>query len=760
MMSEQRTGEQTLAAENIRLHQHIEHLEQQLAAQQQTEQSLLLAKHALEERLQQRTWALSDIKRIEFESRKQIAQQLRKRDALLAAIYQAVEVGICVLDESGVIVEVNAACCRIFGAAAVDLLGQQIGQRLPRAIWQPAAPRQAETSEDHGIRWRLEHPDGEIVHIWVTTGELEHPDGPRWTVATIADITRLQHMEDEIRKSEALFRMLFEHSPDPIFVETFGGTVLDVNPAACDLHGLSREELIGKSVIDGELAPAEWHNTIADHFPHEVSGEITHFESVCLSKDGQSIPIEIRSRHIIYRDTPALLLHVRDVTERKAAEARLRHLALHDELTGLPNRAQFMQRLSQTLTEGVGSVLFLDVDNFKVINDSLGHLVGDAFLIEVARRMQEQLPDQALLARFGGDEFLVLLEGIPAHLAASQVASQLHTSLRQPFAVANRPLNATASIGVASFARGSEEPETMLRNANMAMYDAKKRGKGITAVYDDEMHQRALERLRVETELREALEQGQMQVRYQPIIALHSGKIAGFEALVRWQHPRLGLLSPGRFVPVAEACGLIGELDYLVLQQTCQQVARWLQHDFAAVEPPLTAHVNISGRALLHFGLVDMVRDVLAACNLAPQHLKIEVTETVAMDDPEAANKTLQQLRALGVGSALDDFGTGYSSLHYLQQLPLQTLKIDASFVRRMQQDNESAAIVQAITSLAHTLGMHVVAEGIEHAEQATHLHAMGCEYGQGYWFARPLVPAAATELMQVGCYYARSRSA
>jgi diguanylate cyclase (GGDEF)-like protein len=400
---------------------------------------------------------------------------------------------------------------------------------------------------------------------------------------------------------------------------------------------------------------------------------------------------------------------------------------------------------------GACAVLFIDLDDFKIINDSLGHLVGDQFLVEIARRLKSVLPDDALIGRFGGDEFIIVLEDAVTSHIAIDVAERIHAALDVPLTLTRREVMATASIGVAVLDHPNMHPEVLLRNASMAMYQAKMRGRAQTVLYDVGMYDRATERLQLETDLRRAIDQGEMCVCYQPIVRLANGQIVGFEALTRWQHPQRGLVFPGTFIPVAEASGLIIPLGRRVIETVCRQIAAW-QRDLADVQQ-LVVNVNISGREFVCPDLVESIAHSLQTNHLDARHLELEITETVAMDHAEMAAATLRQLRSLGLHVALDDFGTGYSSLRYLQQFPIQTIKIDASFISMLTQNEENIAIVEAIISLAHTLGMTVVAEGIETHEQLSYLQHLGCDYGQGFFFSKAVDSDTATDRLVRGGY-------
>jgi diguanylate cyclase (GGDEF)-like protein len=473
----------------------------------------------------------------------------------------------------------------------------------------------------------------------------------------------------------------------------------------------------------------------------------------------------VQSIHTNLLDDPdvrAVVVTTRDITAQKQLEAQLQHNAFHDALTGLANRALFADRLDHALarTDRLAApvaVLFVDLDDFKAVNDGAGHTAGDDLLVAVADRLRRTLRPGDTIARLGGDEFAVLIEDAAEPGRPEAAAQRLLAALAEPFDAAENGavVRITASVGIAMGAAGQHDAPELLRHADVAMYAAKAAGKGRSAVFEPEMDSAIIGQLRMKAELARAVELGEFTVYYQPTVELSNGRLAGVEALVRWQHPDRGLVPPLDFIPLAEQTGLIVPIGRFVLREACQQMRAW--HTSYPTSPPMTVSVNLSARELDEPGLVDSVRDVLAETGLDPAHLVLEITESLLLVDLPATVTILSALRALGVRLAIDDFGTGYSSLSYLENLPVDILKIDKSFVDRIGEtpadipglkDPNQSVMVSAISQLGHALHLDLVAEGIEQREQVSALQGLECQYGQGYYFARPLTSGALAELL------------
>jgi diguanylate cyclase (GGDEF)-like protein/PAS domain S-box-containing protein len=556
--------------------------------------------------------------------------------------------------------------------------------------------------------------------------------------------TTTEPAEREAEKSEELFRSVFQHAAGMAIVAP-NGRWLTVNPALCETLGYDESELLACSFQD-ITHPDDLGNVLVQ-LDKQLNGAIPscQIEQRYLHKLGHSVWVLLTMSLIRALDGEPLhiVCQFQDITRRKQTEERLVHDVFHDALTGLPNRSLFMDRLSLALErskrrkEQVSAVLFLDLDSFKTVNDTLGHMIGDQLLIEVARRLRACLRTTDTVARLGGDEFTILLEDLNVESESLRIVDRFQRELARSFKLGIHELNVTASIGVASNCAGYETAEEILRDADAAMYRAKSAGKAGYEVVDRNHYPRASQEVsRLERDFMRAIERQQLLLYYQPIVSLESGSLLGFEALVRWRHPQRGLISPADFIPLAEDSGFIIEVGKWVLREACLQLKSW-QEKFP-FHRSLSVSVNLSLKQFMQEDLVDQIMNVLQATGLDPRLLKLELTESIVMENVVAATVMLQQLRALGVEIGIDDFGTGYSSLSYLHRLPINSLKIDGSFVTGMVENEDNTEIIKTIVTLAKSLRMNVIAEGVETFEQLTKLRLLNCDAGQGFLFSKP----------------------
>jgi diguanylate cyclase (GGDEF)-like protein/PAS domain S-box-containing protein len=522
------------------------------------------------------------------------------------------------------------------------------------------------------------------------------------------------------------------------------GKVLYWNRGAEELYGWSPGEALGRNLRDLTV-PEELLDQAEEIRSELQAGRTSSAEMLLRRKDGSHVPI-LGTATPIFDDRGNLAGMIgvsTDISERKALEAELERRASHDPLTALPNRRVFVDRLGQALlrtrrkkSNKVG-VLFMDLDGFKTVNDSLGHEAGDKLLVTVAERLKRRMRPEDVLARFGGDEFAVLLESVENPSEALQVAQRIAETIREPFTVDDHQVSVSTSVGIALGTAHTNDPEGMLRGADAAMYRAKEQGPGRYAVFDPALQIRAQERLELEAELRRAVEQEEFVLHYQPIVSLHNGSMVGFEALLRWRHPHKGIQRPSTFLSLAEETDLIVPIDGWVLEEVCRQAKLW-EEEYPSASL-VTMHVNLSPRQLKGGGLARTIEETLKRVALEVHTLALDITEGFLLKASEDQARTLDALKKMGFRLDLDDFGTSYSSLSYLKNFPVDGVKLDKSFVEGLTEDTRGMALVQKVIELCHTLGLEVVAEGIETPEQATLLKEMGCDLGQGYYFGRPL---------------------
>ncbi|MFE4106324.1 EAL domain-containing protein [Almyronema epifaneia] len=564
------------------------------------------------------------------------------------------------------------------------------------------------------------------------------------------DVTERYQTNLKLCHSQAKEQALLTAIPDLIVDLDPQGNILRVKPAKDPQLAILSEAHVGRNIV--EVLPAAIAQQLLTGIRQTLTSQETYtFDCEWTAETEQSLYCEVR---LVWNSAQKVLAIVRNITKRKTFEQQLRHEALHDHLTGLLNRQSFLERvdhvikLSKRRKSYLFAVLFIDLDRFKVVNDSLGHFVGDQLLIAIANRLTTCLRAGDTVARLGGDEFTVLLEDLTTIQEATDVAERILQSMTTPVLISGREIFVSASVGIAASTSNYDKPDQLLRDADTAMYQAKAQGRACYEQFNQNMHEQMVGLLQLDNDLRRAIERQEFQLYYQPIVALQEGTIVGFEALIRWLHPQQGLVAPQTFIHLAEETGLILPIGEWMLFEACRQLCQWQQGLPQAKD--LTMSVNLSGKQFSNPHLAKQIERALHQASLTPERLKLEITESVIMENTQLSKDTLSVLRDLGLQICIDDFGTGYSSLSYLHRFPINALKVDRSFIGVMDANDENSglAITQTITTLAHRLGVDVVAEGIETAKQFDLVKTFRCKYGQGYFFSKPLPPQQAQSLL------------
>ena len=631
----------------------------------------------------------------------------------------------------------NRHYAHALGWTTENILGRTAEEIVGEAGWQQIRPYiEAVVATRKQVSYERELTDGTGRRQWLEVDVLPNlgvQDELYGAFVRVTDITKHRMAELALRESEERLAKFMDASAEGIVFHR-EGVVLDVNRPLLELTGYTREEVLGRRTLEF-VAP--------DHLDRAkavlMSGAETRYESVALAKDGTRVPVELITRDVVRGGEKLRFVIVRDIRERVAAQARIHHLAHHDALTGLPNRANFVQQLEQlTASHRAGdnqvALLFIDLDHFKRVNDSLGHLAGDLLLKTVTARILATLRAEDKVARFGGDEFMVLIAGAADRGVIEQVAGKLLTAIEAPLDVEGRPISVSPSIGVALFPEHGRTPAELIQHADAAMYQAKARGRANVQFFDPQVASAAYDALVVESQLAEALDSGAFELHYQPQLRAADGKLVGVEALIRWRHPQRGLLLPDQFIPVAEERRLMLPIGQWVIAEALATAKRWHAEGRAV---PIS--VNLSTMQFQQRGFVDGLARQLEAAQVPGEWLELELTERMLMDDLEEVKSALGRIKALGIRISVDDFGTGYSSLGHLKELPIDKVKIDGSFVRDLPDRADACAIVRAIVQLGHSLGLVVIAEGVETPAQELFLRDLGCDELQGHLIGMPL---------------------
>ena len=684
----------------------------------------------------------------DISKRKEADKELRSSQALFSRVFEASPVPIVISRISdGHFFEANLAGLNLFGYRREEVIGKSNDDLH---VWPDALQRSVtverllESGRVEGVELKLRHRGGMLLDI-IYNAQIMEFGGEPCIISTLIDVTARKQIESQRRMLEERFTKIFHSSPNPANVTRLDdGMFLEVNDAWTRVFGWAREEAIGHTSIDLGIW-ADQRDRHAMVIVLERGEKMHNAETHMRRKDGGQLTMLLSVELSEFDGQRCILAQYADITERKISEQRIEELATRDSLTGLPNRALLIDRLSQGIlgsqrNHELLGLLFLDLDRFKTINDSLGHAAGDEVLKQVAQRLGGLMRKGDTLARIGGDEFVIVLDALRAAEDIGAVAQKIIQTLTDPFLTEGNALIVSASIGISVYPDDAMDGETLMRNADMAMYFAKEHGRNNYQFYSKEMNVRAVERLRLESTLSQAIQRGQFELYYHPKFSLKDDALTGVEALLRWCHPELGTILPAQFIPIAEETGLIVALGDWVLARACNQSVEWTQRHGKVV--PVAVNLSVGQ---INKRLTRSVHDALTQSGLEARHLELELTESMLMKNVEENAGILHQLSDLGVSIAIDDFGTGYSSLAYLRRFRIHAVKIDQSFVRDADTNLDDAAIIQAIVALSHSLKLTVVAEGVETEAQKRILFELNCDQCQGYLFCEPL-PAAQFE--------------
>jgi diguanylate cyclase (GGDEF)-like protein/PAS domain S-box-containing protein len=700
--------------------------------------------------------------------KKQTEAALVESESRLQRIVETTPDLVCVLDRDGLCRFVNSAYLRILGYTADRLIGRPMEDIIHpddvspladqfRSLVESADVLPTATAGSEDIVYRARHAGGAWVDIEARWQTLNSSTGEMIGVLIISrDVTERRRAEMALRASEERFRSLVQNASDLVVIADAAGNVDYVSPAIERILDFTPEDVVGTTGLNWVHPDdrARVESILRQRLVKQGAQESLEFR--VRHRDGSWRFVEAVASNLLGDPSVSgVVLNAHDVTERKRLESQLTHQAFHDPLTGLANRALLLDRLGQALARAERhdseiAVLLLDLDRFKVVNESLGHEAGDQLLVEVGQRLARCLQPGDTIARLGGDEFIVLMDGTADSAETTVMFDRLLAALNEPFNLAGRNLRISASGGIVQRKARNTQPADILRDADIALYEAKAAGKGRAVQFNLSMR-RIAHRLDIETGLREAIERDQVRIGYQPIIDLQTGTVAGVEALARWMHPTRGLIQPMEFIPIAEESGLIVDLWQRVVESACRSAIAWQR--LRADGPSLRVSVNISAGHLQKADLATHVAELLDSTGFHPSSLVLEITENALLQDVNAALHSIRALKYLGVQLAIDDFGTGYSALSYLRRFPVDAIKIDRSFVRELPDDRGAAAIVKAICTLGQSLEMDVVVEGIERFDQLASVRNLGANHAQGFYFARPVPAEDVPPLLTAGAF-------
>jgi diguanylate cyclase (GGDEF)-like protein/PAS domain S-box-containing protein len=687
----------------------------------------------------------------EISERKEAEEAVGKSENFLNTIFNSIHDPFCIIDKDYRIIRANSAYTELISKPIEDVINRncfEVVAGKTTVCDQCVVEKTFRSAHPCAKDKLLIRSDGQKIWAEIYTYPIFNETGAvSHVIEYTRDITERKMAEEALKESKERYELSASGANDGLWDWDLISHTIYFSPRWKSMLGYKDGHVKGTPEGWFELIHPEDIGQFKVQVAAHINGHTPHLESEYRILHRDKSYRWVLSRGLAVRDKAGRAYRMAgsqtDITDRKAIEQQLLHDAFHDALTGLPNRALFMDRLQHVLKssgrrrEYLYAVLFLDLDRFKVINDSLGHLIGDQLLVTVGERLVQCLRPGDTVARLGGDEFALLVEDIKDINEIIQIAERIQKALSLPVMVGSQQVFISASIGIAVSSSNYEKPEHILRDADIAMYQAKAQGKACHEIFDPAMYESTLERLNMETDLRRAVDHGELNICYQPILDLDADRIVGFEALVRWLHPKRGVVYPLEFIPLAEETGLIFPIGEWVLREACSQVCAW-QKQFS-LNPPLKLSVNISSKQLSQPDLITKISEILDETGLDASCLALEITESMIMKDPDAAASIMKRMRDLGIHIHIDDFGTGYSSLSYIHRFPISALKIDRSFIQKMFANNENMEIIKAIITLANNLGLDLIAEGLEVSDQLAQLRELNCHYGQGFLFSEPM---------------------